>query len=201
MNKKTLSALIAGLVILLGLFLAKPLSDRFAPVETTTELIYTGTLPDEGETETETTTEYTISHYTYNNNISPQPTTQRAAKSTTKKETQASSGIREDGSYYSKNDVALYIHTYGHLPSNFITKKQAQALGWSGGSVEVYAPGKAIGGDYYGNYEGELPSGSYHECDINTNGRRSRSAERIVYSSDGRVYYTADHYEIFTQLY
>ena len=199
MNKKTLSALIAALAVLLGLFLAKPLSDRFAPVETTTEFIYTGTLPEDGETES--TTEYTISHYTYNNNVSPQQTTRSTTKATAKKESQASSGIREDGSYFSKNDVALYIHTYGKLPSNFITKKQAQALGWSGGSVEDYAPGKAIGGDYYSNYEGTLPSGSYHECDINTNGRRSRGAERIVYSSDGRVYYTSDHYESFTQLY
>ena len=62
--------------------------------------------------------------------------------------------IDEDGSYTTKEDVALYIHTYGKLPSNFITKKQAEKLGWSGGSLEPYAPGKCIGGNYFGNYEG-----------------------------------------------
>ena len=50
--------------------------------------------------------------------------------------------IDEDGTYDSKDDVALYIETYGHLPSNYITKKEAQALGWEGGSLEPYAPGK-----------------------------------------------------------
>jgi ribonuclease T1 len=54
--------------------------------------------------------------------------------------------IDEDASYTTKDDVALYIHTYGHLPDNFITKKDAQALGWPGGSLEPYAPGKCIGG-------------------------------------------------------
>ena len=48
--------------------------------------------------------------------------------------------IDEDGTYTTKDDVALYIHTYGHLPDNFITKKDAQALGWPGGSLEPYAP-------------------------------------------------------------
>ena len=42
--------------------------------------------------------------------------------------------IDEDGVYTTKDDVALYLHTYGHLPSNFITKKEAEKLGWSGGS-------------------------------------------------------------------
>ncbi len=201
MNKKTLSALIAGILLLLGLFLAKPLTEKFSPTETTTEFVYTGTFPDESESETESETSvvYTVSHYTYNNTMSPQTTAKKSES--TAAETQKSSGIREDGSYYSKDDVALYIHTYGRLPSNFITKKQAQALGWEGGSVEKYAPGKAIGGDYYGNYEGKLLPGSYHECDINTHGKLVRGAERLVYSTDGVIYYTSDHYETFVRLY
>ena len=69
----------------------------------------------------------------------------------------SAAAIDEDGSYTTKEDVALYIHTYGHLPGNFITKKEAQALGWSGGSLEPYAPGKCIGGSRFGNYEGRLP--------------------------------------------
>lgn len=108
----------------------------------------------------------------------------------------------ENGSYSSKEDVALYLHTYGKLPSNYITKKEAQKLGWQGGSLEDYAPGKCIGGDRFGNYEGVLPDeGSYHECDIDTLGKSERGPKRIVYSDDGRIYYTEDHYETFEQLY
>ena len=112
--------------------------------------------------------------------------------------------IDEDGSYTSKDDVALYIHTFGHLPSNFITKKQAEALGWSGGSLEPFAPGKSIGGGRFGNYEGLLPDApgrTYTECDIDTRGKKSRGAKRIVFSNDGLIYYTDDHYESFTLLY
>jgi guanyl-specific ribonuclease Sa len=109
--------------------------------------------------------------------------------------------IDRDGTYTSKDDVALYLYTYGELPDNFITKKEAQALGWSGGSLEPYAPGKCIGGDKFGNYEGVLPQNSYHECDIDTLGAKSRGAKRIVYSDDGDIYYTQDHYESFELLY
>ena len=112
--------------------------------------------------------------------------------------------IDEDGTYDSKDDVALYIETYGHLPSNYITKKEAQALGWEGGSLEPYAPGKCIGGTHFGNYEGLLPEADgreYTECDINTLGKDSRGAERIVFSNDGLIYYTGDHYQSFELLY
>ena len=112
--------------------------------------------------------------------------------------------LDEDGTYNSKEDVSLYLHLYDHLPSNYITKNEARDLGWSGGSVEVYAPGCAIGGDRFGNREGLLPSEkgrTYYECDIDTIGQSSRGAKRIIFSNDGLVYYTEDHYESFTQLY
>ena len=110
--------------------------------------------------------------------------------------------IPEDGTYTTKEDVALYIHTYGKLPKNFITKNEARKLGWEGGSLEPYAPGMCIGGDYFGNYEGLLPTDrKYTECDIDTLGARSRGAKRIVFSKDGLIYYTDDHYESFTLLY
>ena len=112
--------------------------------------------------------------------------------------------IDPEGTYTSKEDVALYIHTYGHLPNNFITKKEAKALGWKSGSLEKYAPGKCIGGDRFGNYEGLLPKApgrTYTECDIDTLGASKRGAKRIVFSNDGLIYYTGDHYESFTLLY
>lgn len=114
------------------------------------------------------------------------------------------SELPEDGSYTSKDEVALYISIYGHLPSNFITKKEAQALGWEGGSLEPYAPGKCIGGSRFGNYEGVLPEKEgrvYTECDIDTLGADRRGAKRIVFSNDGLIYYTEDHYESFELLY
>lgn len=112
--------------------------------------------------------------------------------------------LDEHGAYTTKEDVALYIHLYGHLPQNFITKSQARNLGWESGSLEPYAKGKCIGGDRFGNYEGLLPEvkgRTYYECDINTLGAEKRGAERIVFSNDGLVYYTPDHYETFELLY
>lgn len=112
--------------------------------------------------------------------------------------------IAKDGSYTTKEDVALYIHTYGCLPENFITKSEARKLGWDSGGLEDYAPGKCIGGDKFGNYEGLLPDKqgrTWTECDIDTLGKSSRGAKRIVFSNDGLIYYTDDHYESFELLY
>ena len=110
--------------------------------------------------------------------------------------------VVEGGSYTTKEEVALYIYTYGELPANFITKSEAQDLGWVSkeGNLWDVAPGMSIGGDRYGNYEQLLPDGKYRECDINYAGGY-RGDERIVYSTDGYIYYTDDHYESFTQLY
>lgn len=112
--------------------------------------------------------------------------------------------LSEDGEYTSAEDVALYLYLYGCLPENFITKTDARALGWSGGGLDGYAYGKCIGGDRFGNYEGLLPDApgrEYRECDIDTLHAASRGAKRIVYSNDGLIYYTEDHYESFVLLY
>lgn len=112
--------------------------------------------------------------------------------------------IDESGWYYSAEDVGLFLHVYGRLPDNFITKEEAGELGWTGGSVEKFKPGFAIGGSKFGNREGLLPKAEgrqYYECDIDTDGGKSRGAKRIVYSNDGLIFYTEDHYESFTQLY
>ena len=113
--------------------------------------------------------------------------------------------VAVDGEYTSKEEVAAYLYLYGQLPGNYITKKEAKALGWDNqkGNLGEVAPGKSIGGDYFGNYEGTLPEDDnrdYYECDIDTNGSY-RGAKRIVYSNDGLIYYTEDHYESFELLY
>lgn len=113
--------------------------------------------------------------------------------------------VTEEGVYTGKDEVSLYLHLYGHLPDNYITKREAKALGWDSSSQNLWevAPGRSIGGDYFGNYEGLLPEEDdrdYFECDIDYEGGR-RNAKRIVYSDDGLIFYTEDHYESFEQLY
>ena len=108
--------------------------------------------------------------------------------------------LDEDGYYYDVESVVLYLDTYDHLPGNYITKSEAKALGWEGGSVEDYMEGGAIGGDRFGNREGILPDNSYTECDIDTDGESSRGAKRLVFTDDGQYYYTEDHYDSFTEI-
>ena len=103
--------------------------------------------------------------------------------------------------YYDLENVVLYLDTYGELPDNYITKNEARKLGWEGGTPERFLEGAAIGGDYFGNREGLLPDGDYTECDLNTNGKDSRGAERLVFSDDGHYYHTEDHYESFTEVW
>ena len=71
------------------------------------------------------------------------------------------------------------------------------------GNLDEVAPGKSIGGDKFGNYEGMLPKEDgrqYYECDIDFDGTY-RNEKRIIYSDDGLIFYTEDHYETFEQLY
>ena len=113
--------------------------------------------------------------------------------------------IDEDGRYSTKEDVALYLHTYDKLPQNFITKRKAVDLGWEAnkGNLWDVSDKMSIGGDKFGNREKRLPSKegrTYYECDINYEGGY-RGPERLVYSDDGLIYYTEDHYDSFTLLY
>ena len=117
--------------------------------------------------------------------------------------TQDGGTVTEDGTYDQKDDVADYLSIYKKLPQNYIKKKEAKKLGWSGGSVERVAPGKAIGGDHFGNYEKKLPDKkgrSYFECDIDTLGKSKRGPKRMIYSNDGLIYYTGDHYKSFEKM-
>lgn len=112
--------------------------------------------------------------------------------------------IDETAAYTDKVHVAAYINQFSKLPHNYITKGEARKLGWKQqGTLDKVAPGKSIGGDRYGNREGLLPNAqgrSWRECDIDYV-RGNRNGKRIVYSSDGLIYYTGDHYNSFTRLY
>lgn len=135
----------------------------------------------------------------------PQTTTVKPEETAAPETTAEKASVEKDGSYTTPEDVAEYIHTFGTLPKNFITKSEAKALGWdsSKGNLWDVANGKSIGGDYFGNYEGLLPKANgrkYTECDVNYSGGY-RGSERIIFSNDGLIYYTNDHYQTFTQLY
>lgn len=117
--------------------------------------------------------------------------------------------VEEDGVYDTRDEVCAYLVQYQHLPQNYMTKKEARKKGWEGGALNQTVKGRCIGGDMFGNYEEILPEEEdriYHECDIETLGKKSRGAKRIIYSGDDEagiwnIYYTEDHYETFTLLY
>ncbi len=106
--------------------------------------------------------------------------------------------------YTDKDHVAAYIHVFRKLPPNYITKAEARKLGWKEqGTLDKLAPGKSIGGDRFGNYEKILPDKSgrkWTECDIDYR-KGSRGPKRIVFSSDGLIFYSPSHYSHFEQLY
>lgn len=113
--------------------------------------------------------------------------------------------LDEDGYYSTPEDVALYLNTFEKLPNNYLTKSEARELGWeaSEGNLWDVTDQLIIGGDSFGNREGLLPEADgrqYYEADVNYNGGY-RGEERLVYSNDGLIYYTDDHYDSFTQLY
>lgn len=113
-------------------------------------------------------------------------------------------GPREDQAYNTAQAVVDYLDTFGHLPPNYLTKHEAERLGWDSraGNLDEVAPGKSIGGDKFGNYDGALPAAAgraYRECDIEYAGGY-RDGRRLVWSSDGLYFYTEDHYETFTEL-
>ena len=190
MNKRTLAIILVILAVLAVVWLTNT-DPQTADTQTQTQPS-SGLVLLDGEAQTD-------------ESASAADTTQ--LEETTEPDTQpeaTQAPIDESGAYTAKEDVALYLFTYGHLPENFITKSTARDLGWSGGGLDDYADGKCIGGDRFGNNEGLLSEArgrQYYECDIDTLHRDSRGAKRIVFSDDGLIYYTDDHYESFELLY
>ncbi|MBR2718216.1 MAG: attachment glycoprotein G [Clostridia bacterium] len=132
--------------------------------------------------------------------------TAKPTKAPTKAPTEAPTEAprKKAGPITEPQDIVDYLYEHGELPDNFITKKEAQALGWDSNENYVgdVAPGKSIGGDRFGNYEGLLPKAkgrTYYEADCYYEGRK-RNACRVVYSNDGLYFYTDDHYETFTEM-
>lgn len=100
--------------------------------------------------------------------------------------------------------VVSYLQQHQRLPDYYITKKQAREQGWDArsGNLCSVLPGKAIGGDRFSNREGRLPTANkrvWREADINYSCGR-RGAYRMLYSSDGLIFVTRDHYKNFIQV-
>lgn len=133
------------------------------------------------------------------------PTPVRAVTATPRPQATAAADraqVEEDGVYQDKEHVAQYLVTYGKLPKNYITKSQARALGWQGGDLRPFRRDVTIGGDKFGNFEGVLPRAKgrqYYEADIDAMNKPARGPKRLVFSNDGLIYYTEDHYASFTQ--
>ena len=133
------------------------------------------------------------------------PPAETAAPEQRPEETSPASSVIYGEAYTDPYDVADYLHAYGELPPNFITKNEAKELGWDSakGNLWDVAPGMSIGGDRFGNREGLLPKAdgrTWYECDVNYEGGY-RGADRVLYSNDGLIYCTFDHYESFTAIY
>ena len=113
--------------------------------------------------------------------------------------------VSESGEYTDKDSVALYIHLYGHVPSNYISKTKAREAGWvnTKGNLWDVLPGMSIGGGGFYNDDNMMPDApgrEWFECDIDYEGG-FRNSKRLVYSNDGLIYYTDDHYNTFQRLY
>lgn len=137
--------------------------------------------------------------------LSSDSTDSRQSAAQTASQAAPEKSIDEGGQYSTKDEVALYLHTHKKLPSNFLTKKEAEKLGFDNHqtTLDEVAPGMSIGGDHFGNYQGLLPDADgrrWTECDIDYH-KGVRGVKRIVFSNDGLIYYTGDHYKTFERLY
>ena len=97
--------------------------------------------------------------------------------------------------------VVDYLKKNQQLPDYYFTKREAIKLGWkpSSGNLCDVAKNKAIGGDVFTNRGKNLPTAKnrkWYEADLNYNCGR-RGADRVVFSNDGLIYVTYNHYKTF----
>ncbi|AHM71869.2 ribonuclease [Yersinia hibernica] len=100
--------------------------------------------------------------------------------------------------------VVKYLQDHHRLPDFYITKQQAREKGWNPkeGNLCQVLPGKAIGGDRFSNRERQLPEAkgrNWREADVNYRCGH-RGTDRLLYSNDGLIYLTQDHYKHFIRM-
>lgn len=133
------------------------------------------------------------------------PTASQSAASTYSKREKS---VKENGqsgdnirSLTDENTVVPYVKEHHRLPPCYITKREARQNGWnpSEGNLCDVLPGRAIGGDYFSNRERRLPQNNrYYEADVNYDCGH-RDADRLIFTKDGDVWITYDHYRTFTK--
>ena len=115
--------------------------------------------------------------------------------------------VEESGLYTTKDSVAAYLCKFDKLPSNYVGKNEGKSLYESktGNSFSKWnfnpwtTIGVMIGGDTYSNSEGLLPKGSYHEADVDYSAN-NRGTKRLMYQGGCTIYYTANHYESYSEI-
>ncbi len=190
--------LIATIVVVLSFFIYSNMGDQLSSEQRSSKATESEIINDV----------YTSSNNTIENNNVENSTQAYITQETNTQETNTQDSnlmIIYGEDYYLKDDVATYLHTYEELPPNYITKSEAIDLGWDAdkGNLWDVSYGSVIGGDRFGNREGLLPKKegrTYYECDVNYEGG-FRNAMRLVFSNDGLIYYTEDHYGSFEPLF
>jgi len=105
-------------------------------------------------------------------------------------------GIDDVGGFV---DTVVSLRQTGRLPERYVTKAAARAHGWRGGGLCPVWPGHIIGGDIFHNFSEELPDAParvWREADLDVT-CRSRGPKRLIYSNDGLIDVTIDHYTTF----
>lgn len=102
------------------------------------------------------------------------------------------------------NGADWWLIRFKHLPSYYISQEDAANLGWEAklGNLSNVAPGKMLAKGIYQNRNGHLPQESgriWYEADINYKSGW-RNDQRILYSNDGLVFVSYDHYQTFTEI-
>jgi ribonuclease len=133
-----------------------------------------------------------------------QPTVKNIEPETNKPDQQNTNGEKKSIDELTKETVVVpYVKQNNRLPDYYIKKKEARKSGWdpAAGNLCEVLPGRAIGGDFFTNREGRLPEKpgrNWYEADLNYNCAH-RNADRLLFSNDGLVYITKDHYKTFVQ--
>ena len=115
--------------------------------------------------------------------------------------------VEESGKYTTRDSVAAYLCKFDKLPSNYVSKNEGQQLyeTKTGKTFEKWnfnpwtTIGVMIGGDSFSNDKSMLPQGSYHEADVDYSAN-NRGTKRLMYQGGCTIYYTANHYESYSEI-
>ncbi len=100
--------------------------------------------------------------------------------------------------------VDLYVALHGSLPAQYLTQAEAKNAGWNKllGNLAEVLPGRLIGGDVFENRKHKLPESLgriWYEADFDYDGGYRNNC-RLLYSNDGLLFVTYDHYMSFYEI-